>query len=197
LQRIIETISGQNLRDFAKANIFDVLGMTHTDYQPSGETLKRVAPTEVQKDGSVLRGVVHDPLARVMNGGISGNAGVFSDANDLSILSVALLNNGEYKGHRILSPRGVKAMTTVPNSLRAFGRTPGWDNSSDYASNEGDLLSPDTYGHTGYTGTSIVIDPVNDLAIILLANRVHPKDKGDMVRIRSLVANAVAASILP
>ena len=197
LQRIIETISGQNLRDFAKANIFDVLGMTHTDYQPSGETLKRVAPTEVQKDGSVLRGVVHDPLARVMNGGISGNAGVFSDANDLAILSVALLNNGEYKGHRILSPRGVKAMTTVPNSLRAFGRTPGWDNSSDYASNEGDLLSPDTYGHTGYTGTSIVIDPVNDLAIILLANRVHPKDKGDMVRIRSLVANAVAASILP
>jgi len=196
LQRIIETISGKNLRNFAKENIFDVLGMTHTDYKPTGETLARVAPTEKQKDGSVLRGVVHDPLARVMNGGISGNAGVFSDANDLAILSVALLNNGEYNGHRILSPQGVKTMTTVPSQLSAFGRTPGWDVSSDYSSNKGDLLSPNTYCHTGYTGTSIVIDPDNKLAIILLTNRVHPEDKkGETVRLRSVVANAIAASI--
>ena len=196
LQRIIETISGKNLRDFAKENIFDVLGMTHTDYQPSGETLERVAPTEKQKDGSVLRGVVHDPLARIMNGGISGNAGVFSDAEDLAILAAALLNNGEYNGHRILSPQGVKAMRTVPSRLKSFGRTPGWDNSSDYASNQGDLLGPNTYGHTGYTGTSIVIDPDKDLAIILLTNRVHPNDSGEAIRLRALVANAVAASLL-
>jgi len=195
LQRIIETISGKNLRNFAKENIFDVLGMTHTDYQPSGETLERVAPTEKQKDGSVLRGVVHDPLARIMNGGISGNAGVFSDANDLAILSAALLNNGEYEGHRILSPQGVKAMRTVPSQLQSFGRTLGWDRSSDYASNQGDLLSSNTYGHTGYTGTSLVIDPDNNLAIILLTNRVHPEDKGEVIRLRALVANAVAASI--
>ena len=135
LQRIIEIVSGKNLRDFAKENIFDVLGMIHTDYQPSGETLERTAPTEKQPDGSVLRGVVHDPLARIMNGGISGNAGVFSDAEDLAILSVALLNNGEYAGHRILSPQGVKTMRTVPY------------------------------------------------------------DGGDAVRLRSLVANAIAASI--
>jgi len=195
LQRIIETVSGKNLRDFAKENIFDVLGMTHTDYQPTGETLKRVAPTEKQKDGSVLRGVVHDPLARIMNDGISGNAGVFSDANDLAILSAALLNNGEYKGQRILSPQGVKTMRTVPERLRSIGRTPGWDSASDYSSNHGDLLSPNTYGHTGYTGTSLVIDPDNDLAIILLTNRAHPEDKGEVVRLRSVVANAVAASI--
>jgi len=196
LQRIIETVSGKNLRDFAKDNIFDVLGMTHTDYNPSGETLEWVAPTEKQKDGSVLRGFVHDPLARIMNGGISGNAGVFSNADDLAILSVALLNKGEYKGHRILSPQGVKTMTTVPYNLQSIGRTPGWDSYSDYASNQGDLLNADTYGHTGYTGTSLVIDPDNDLAIILLTNRVHPDDKGEVVRLRSVIANAVAASIL-
>jgi len=195
LQRIIETVSGKSLRDFAKENIFDVLGMTHTDYQPSGETLERVAPTEKQSDGSVLRGVVHDPLARIMNGGISGNAGVFSDVNDLAILATALLNHGEYNGRRILSPQGVKTMCTVPSRLQAFGRTPGWDSFSAYSSNQGDLLSQNTFGHTGYTGASIVIDPDNDLAIIFLANRVHPNDRGDLVRLRSLVANAVAASI--
>jgi len=190
LQRIIETISQQSLKDFAKANIFDVLGMKHTAYQPEGETLKRIAPTERQPDGSVLRGVVHDPLAREMNGGISGNAGVFSDADDLAILSVALLNGGAYNGKRILSPQGVKAMTTV----KQFGRSLGWDVSSDYATNKGSLLSPNTYGHTGYTGTSIVIDPDNDIAIIFLTNRVHPEDKGSVNRLRGAIANIVAAS---
>ena len=195
LQRIVETVSGQSLKDFARANIFDVLGMKHTAYQPDGETLERVAPTEKQPDGSVLRGVVHDPLARVMNGGISGNAGVFSDADDLAILAVALLNGGAYNGKRILSPQGVKTMTTVPESLKQFGRSPGWDLWSDYASNKGDLFGPNAYGHTGYTGTSVVIDPDNDMAVILLANRVHPNDDGNMVRLRSLVANVVAAAL--
>lgn len=195
LQRIIEIVTGQSLKAFAKTNIFDVLGMKHTDYQPVGETLDRVAPTEKQPDGSVLRGVVHDPLARVMNGGISGNAGVFSDAEDLAILSAALLNGGEYKGKRILSPQGVKTMTSVPESLKQFGRSPGWDLHSDYASNTGDLFSYHAYGHTGYTGTSIVIDPVHGIAVILLANRVHPYDDGNAVRLRSLVANVVAASL--
>ena len=196
LQRIIETITRQSLRDFAKQNIFDVLGMKHTDYKPTGETLKRVAPTQRQPDGSILRGVVHDPLARVMNGGISGNAGLFSDANDLAILAAALQNGGEYNGKRILSPLGVKAMRTVPRAVSTLGRTPGWDVFTAYASNNGDLFGPNTYGHTGYTGTSIVIDPDNDTAVILLTNRAHPDDGGDAIRLRSLVGNAVAAAIL-
>jgi CubicO group peptidase (beta-lactamase class C family)/lysophospholipase L1-like esterase len=195
LQRIIETISGQTLKAFAHANIYNVLGMQHTAYQPEGETLARVAPTEKQADGSVLRGNVHDPLARVMNGGISGNAGLFSDADDLAILAAALLNGGDYNGRRILSPQGVKTMTTVPESLKAFGRSPGWDVNSDYASNKGDLLSAATYGHTGYTGPSLTIDPVNDVAIIFLTNRVHPNDAGGAIRLRAIVANAVAASL--
>ena len=195
LQRIIENVSGQKLENFAKANIFDVLGMNRTSYRPDMETLERVAPTEKQPDGNVFRGVVHDPLARVMNGGNSGNAGVFSDADDLAILATALLNGGQYNGNRILSQLGVKAMTTVPEYAKQFGRSLGWDLFSAYASNKGDLLSPNAYGHTGYTGTSFVIDPDNDIAVILLANRVHPDDDGSMVRIRALVANIAAAAL--
>ena len=195
LQRIIEIISKKSIRDFAKENIFDVLSMQHTDYQPKGETLERTAPTEMQKDGTLLRGMVHDPLARVMNGGISGYAGLFSDAGDLAVFVAALQNGGEWNGKRILSLLGAKTMRTVPRSVAQFGRTPGWDIFSPYASNSGDLLSPATYGHTGYTGTSLVIDPENNLAVILLTNRAHPNDRGDIIRLRSLVANAVAASV--
>lgn len=195
LQRIIETISGQRLDEFAQQHIFDVLGMAHTGYQPTGETLERVAPTEKQQDGSVLRGEVHDPLARIMNGGVSGNAGVFSDATDLAILAATLLNDGEYNGKRLLSPQGVKAMRTVPRGLEEFGRTPGWDVYSPYASNAGDLLGPNAFGHTGYTGTSVVIDPDNDVAVIFLTNRAHPDDGGEVGRLRALVTNVVAASI--
>ncbi|WP_320053665.1 serine hydrolase [uncultured Acetobacteroides sp.] len=197
LQQIIETISGKSLRDFAKENIYDVLGMDHTDYNPTGKLLELCAPTERLKDGSVLKGIVHDPLAREMNGGISGNAGIFSCADDLAILSAALLNGGEYNGKRILSPMGVQALTHVPASLASFGRSLGWDVSSPYSSNKGDLFGPNAYGHTGYTGTSIVIDPDTQTAVILLTNRVHPEDKGEVTRLRTMVANVVAASIYP
>lgn len=215
LQHIIETVSGISLRDFARQNIFDVLGMNHTDYLPCQRdkkgnwtntdnstfsilhsSLNLLAPTEKQPNGQVLCGQVHDPLARILNGGISGNAGVFSCAEDIAILCAALQNGGEWNGHRILSPLGVKAMRTVPRATATLGRTLGWDNFTAYASNNGDLFSPSTYGHTGYTGTSIVIDPDNNTSVILLINSVHPEDGHSTVRLRSLVANAVAASIL-
>lgn len=239
LQHIIETVSGQSLRDFARENIFDVLGMNHTDYLPchrdkngrwinivDEETrgqgkertkgqgdkptsaansqfsilhsqLQEVAPTEKQPDGQVLCGQVHDPLARVMNGGISGNAGVFSCADDIALLCAALQNGGEWNGRRILSPLGVKAMRSVPRATADLGRTLGWDCFTAYASNNGDLFGPHTYSHTGYTGTSIVIDPDNDTSVILLINAVHPEDGHSVVRLRSLVSNAVAASLYP
>lgn len=195
LQRIIETVSGQNLRDFAKQNIFDVLGMKHTDYCPDATMAKLCAPTERQPDGQCLQGVVHDPLARVMNGGISGNAGVFSTAEDVAILCACLQNGGRWNGRQLLSPLAVKCMRTVPRKVAELGRTPGWDIFTDYATNNGDLLSGATYGHTGYTGTSIVIDPENDISVILLTNRAHPTDGGACVALRSYVANAVAGSI--
>ena len=148
LQHIIEKLTGQSLRDFARENLFDVLGMDYTDYLPckqdkkgnwvnttdahwanlvEGDWHKLIAPTEIQPNGQVLCGQVHDPLARVMNGGISGNAAVFSSAEDIAILCAALQNGGEWNGKRILSPMGVKAMRTVPREVRHLGRTLGWD----------------------------------------------------------------------
>lgn len=195
LQRIIENISGMSLQNFARQNIFSPLGMKHTDYNPTGETLDWTAPTEKQADGSVLKGKVHDPLANIMNGGVSGNAGVFSNAEDIAILAAILLNDGEIDGIRILSPLTVRAMRSVPKGFEEFGRSLGWDVYSGYAS-DGDLFDVSAYGHTGYTGTSITIDPDSGTAVILLTNRVHPDDKGAVSRLREIVANVVAASII-
>ena len=196
LQRIIETVSGDDLRTYAHKHVFDVLGMKNTDYNPSKEMAKRCAPTEKQANGKCLLGYVHDPLAGIMNGGISGNAGVFTTADDVAILCAALQNGGEWNGHRILGPATVKAMRTVPRARAEFGRALGWDVFSPYANNVGDLLSPEAYGHTGFTGTSIVIDPVNDISIILLTNSVHPNNEGSCIALRSYVANAVAGAII-
>jgi CubicO group peptidase (beta-lactamase class C family) len=151
-------------------------------------------PTEVIH-GKPLWGVVHDPLAR-LQGGISGNAGLFSSAPDMFVFAEMLLHGGEYHGVRVLSPQTVAKMTHVYPKVAFSGRGLGWDLSSDFASNQGDLFSNQTFGHTGYTGTSFVIDPVTRTVVILLTNRVHPKDKGSVVPLRSYVANAVAGAIL-
>ncbi|MEG0891096.1 MAG: serine hydrolase [Bacteroidales bacterium] len=199
LQNILQRITGEKLCDFAQKNVFDVLGMKHTTYLPINHPnlMPLVAPTEKQPNGKVLLGEVHDPLARVMNYGNSGNAGVFSNAEDLSILAAALMNGGEYMGTRVLGELTVKTMITVPKEVKSLGRSLGWDNYSPYASNNGNLFNPTkTFGHTGYTGTSIIIDPISKTAVILLAHRVHPADKGSVVRLRALVANAVAGAII-
>ena len=214
LQHIVQRISGISLRDFAQAHIFRPLGLTHTDYLPCHPNAKGrwegeadslqyklggwpIAPTELQENGQVLCGQVHDPLARIMNGGISGNAGLYSSAEDVAVLCAMLQNEGRYGQVRILSPAAVRLMRSLPRGLERWGRTPGWDIGSPYASCNGDLLSPSTYGHTGYTGTSVVIDPEQDLSVILLSNAVHPRDEHSMVRLRTLVANAVGAALLP
>ena len=194
LQHIIEQISGQSLQDFSDKNIFEPLGMKHTGYKPS--TTKACAPTQLLDDGTLLQGTVHDPLARVMMGGVSGNAGLFSTADDLALFSAMILNMGSLNGTRILSPASVRTMTSIPAGYEKFGRGLGWDLNSAYSSNQGDLFGTQTYGHTGYTGTSLVIDPETRTSIIFLTNRVHPHDKGSVVRLRSLVANIAAASII-
>ena len=219
LQRIIETITGVSLRDFSRQHIFAPLGMNHTDYipcapdangiwhntdqpcwaalMPEGEDWRSiVAPTTRQTADSVLCGMVHDPLARIMNGGISGNAGLFSSAEDIAILCAMLQNEGTWNGKRILSKQTAHLLRTVPRFAEAYGRTYGWDCYSDYASCNGDLFSKQTYCHTGFTGTGIVIDPELDCSVILLTNAVHPDEGGSTVRLRSVVSNAVAASIV-
>ena len=195
LQNILQNITGESLKDYAKKNVFEPLGMYHTGYLPADSLLPIIAPTEKQKDGSVLRGKVHDPLARIMNGGISGNAGLFTCAEDLGIYVSMLLNKGEWNGKRILSQATVKAMTTIPYGFERFGRSLGWDLHSAYSSCNGDLFGGNTYGHTGYTGTMVVVDPDADLGLILLINSVHPEDGHSVVRLRSVISNIVAASI--
>ena len=197
LQNILQNVTGERLCDYTQKNVFDVLGLKHTCYLPQGETLELCAPTEVQPDGLPLIGQVHDPMARVVNCGNSGNAGVFSNAEDLSVIAAAIMDGGSINGRRILSPLTVETMATVPpENNPAVGRALGWDNCSDSAGLRGDLFSRTrTLCHTGYTGTSMIMDLDSKTAVILLTNRVHPYDEGGCGRLRALVANAVAGSI--
>lgn len=214
LQRILERVTGEKLYEYAQKHVFDVLGLTHTCYFPliytpaasnSAELAGLCAPTEVQADGKPLVAQVHDPMARRIMGGNSGNAGVFSNAEDLSVICSAIMNGGvlvDKKGRilestRILSPLTVRLMATIPpQNDPSVGRALGWDKKSSHSGPRGDLFNPETtIMHTGYTGTSIVIDTETKTAIILLTHRVHPEDKGSVGRLRALVANIVAGSI--
>ena len=215
LQRILERVTGEKLYEYAQKHVFDVLGLTHTCYFPSiytpavsnsAELAGLCAPTEVQADGKPLVAQVHDPMARMIMGGNSGNAGVFSNAEDLSVVCAAVMNGGvlmDKKGRplestRILSPLTVRLMTTIPpQNDPSVGRALGWDKKSSHSGPRGDLFNPETtIMHTGYTGTSIVIDMESKTAVILLTHRVHPQDKGGVGRLRALVANIVAGSII-
>jgi CubicO group peptidase (beta-lactamase class C family) len=194
LAQIVRNISGKTLAEFAQENIFKPLGMRHTFYNPPPDVRGLCVPTQVI-DGRPLVGVVHDPLAR-LQGGISGNAGLFSTADDLAVFAQMILNQGESKGARILSPLAVERMTSIYPKAADFGRGLGWDLSSAYAGNGGDLFGPKSFGHSGYTGTSIWIDPETETIVIFLTNSVHPDDKGQIVPLRSRVANVVAAAIV-
>lgn len=215
LQRILERVTGEKLYEYAQKHVFDVLGLTHTCYFPliytpavsnSAELAGLCAPTEVQADGKPLIAQVHDPMARRIMGGNSGNAGVFSNAEDLSVVCAAVMNGGvlvdkkdrPLESTRILSPLTIRLMTTIPSQNDpSVGRALGWDKKSSHSGLRGDLFNPETtIMHTGYTGTSIVIDMESKTAVILLTHRVHPQDKGGVGRLRALVANIVAGSII-
>jgi CubicO group peptidase (beta-lactamase class C family) len=194
LAHILKKITGKNIGEFSEGHIFGPLDMKQTFFNPAEKWRERCVPTKVI-EGKPLLGTVHDPLAR-LQGGISGNAGLFSTADDLAIFAQMLLGRGEYKGVRILSPLAVERMTTVWPESAFAGRGFGWDLDSAYSTNSGDLFGPNSYGHTGYTGTSIWIDPDTSTYVIFLTNRVHPDDKGAVMAMRSRVANVVAGAII-
>jgi CubicO group peptidase (beta-lactamase class C family) len=194
LASIVKKLTGQSIAEFAAENIFRPLGMTRTFYNPPAEFLPLCVPTQVI-EGRPLRGVVHDPLAR-LQGGVSGNAGLFSTADDLAVFAQMMLRGGEWRGVRVLSPLAVERMVEIFPKTADSGRGLGWDLTSDYGTVRGDLFGYGSYGHSGYTGTSIWIDPETKTAVIFLTNRVHPDDKGEIIAMRSKVANVVAASIL-
>jgi len=194
LGHVIKKVTGKTVAEFALKNIFMPLKMRHTFFCPSPELHHQCVPTEVV-DGKPLIGIVHDPLAR-LQGGISGNAGLFSTAGDLAIYAQMMLNKGEFKDKRILGPLAVKRMTSIYPEVTFAGRGLGWDLDSSYSTNGGDLFGYDSFGHTGYTGTSIWIDPETESFVIFLTNRVHPNDEGLVVSMRSRIANIVASSII-
>ncbi|MEN8154192.1 MAG: serine hydrolase [Acidobacteriota bacterium] len=191
---IVQKVSNTSIDKFTKKNIFKELDMNDTFFLPEDKYHSRIAPTEIV-DGKLLRGIVHDPLARLI-GGISGNAGLFSTVDDLAKFASMLLNRGVYNSKRIFSPLTVKAFISVYPLLNKHGRSPGWDVFTDYSSSRGDIFPVGSFGHTGFTGISFWIDPETKVFLIFLSNRVHPGFEGNVVQIYGLVANIVAASII-
>ena len=203
---IVRLVSGERLDRYAKAHIFDPLAMTETTFLPPESWRSRIAPTErcrpmiwpcAAGDAAVpfLRGIVHDPTARRM-GGVAGHAGLFSTASDLARFCRMLLNGGRLGATQILSPLAVERMTqpATPTAMREV-RGLGWDIETTYSANRGDLFSTGSFGHTGFTGTSLWMDPKTDSYVIFLSNRVHPDGKGDVTALRGKVATVAAAAI--
>jgi uncharacterized protein YbbC (DUF1343 family) len=197
LGELVHRLSGQTLADYARDHVFRPLGMKDTMFQPPASLGARIAPTErwPVKDGPPLRGVVHDPTARNM-GGIAGHAGVFSTADDLARFAQMMLNQGTLDGARIASPFTI-AKFTEPQSPpdQPILRGLGWDLDSPYSGNRGELFPIGSYGHTGFTGTSIWIDSSTKTYVILLANSVHPTQHPAITPLRGKVATMVAAAV--
>jgi uncharacterized protein YbbC (DUF1343 family)/CubicO group peptidase (beta-lactamase class C family) len=207
LGEIVRRVSRERLDEYAKAHIFDPLGMKETTFLPPEAWRPRLAPTERCRmlawpcvgpsEGSVpfLRGTVHDPTARRMDG-VAGHAGLFSTAADLSRFCRMLLDGGRLGAVRILSPATVARMTSpsTPPEMRAV-RGLGWDIDSPFSANRGELFPIGSFGHTGFTGTSLWLDPGTKSYVIFLSNRVHPDGKGDVTALRGKVATVAAAAL--
>jgi CubicO group peptidase (beta-lactamase class C family) len=197
----IEAIAGEPLDVFVQRNVFTPLGMTDTFFNPADSLDYRIAPTEIAPPrGYPLRGEVHDENAYVL-GGVAGHAGLFSTAADLSVFAQMLLNGGEYGGARIVSDSAVRLFTRRafgPGDWSGSSRALGWD-TADGDGSSGIFLTSEAYGHTGFTGTSMWIDPERNLFVILLTNRVHAsraKRPGRVIAdVRADLADAAAFAV--
>jgi uncharacterized protein YbbC (DUF1343 family)/CubicO group peptidase (beta-lactamase class C family) len=188
---LVEKVSGMSLDEYAAKNVFAPLEMKETRFLPPVEWLPRIAPTEYDEGHHMLRGIVHDPTARRM-GGVAGHAGLFSTADDLAKFAQDMLS-----GFHVLTPLTVEKMTTpqqppTSSALRGLG----WDIHSPYSSPRGEIFPIGSFGHTGFTGTSIWIDPVSQSCVILLTNAVHPRGHNSaIVPLRARIATAAAESL--
>jgi len=191
LGEIVRRVTGQDVAEFAIENIYQPAGMTETGYLPRAELRERAAPTE-QRDGQWLRGEVHDPRAALLNG-VAGHAGLFSTASDLAIYANMMLAQGKSGDVRILSPATIAEMCR-PRDIAGNLRGLGWDSRSKYSSNRGDNFSPRAFGHGGFTGTAMWIDPELDLFVIFLSNRLHPDGKGSVNQLAGKIGAIAAAA---
>lgn len=183
LGALVEAVSGEPLDAFAREHLFAPLGMRDTGFRPSPALAARAAPTQ-PRDGVMLQGEVHDPRAHLL-GGVAGHAGLFSTAPDLARFAAMLLGGGRAGERQILSPATLARMTAPHDLPGGARRTLGWDVRPGFTGGTG-------YGHTGFTGTSLWIDPDTDTGVIVLTSRLHPDGKGDVTRLRREVAAAVA-----
>jgi len=205
LGRLVERRCGQRLDAFAREKAFEPLGMKDTHFRPidaNGHTtaeipVDRIAPTERDKPGGqMLRGIVHDPRSRAL-GGVAGHAGLFATANDLAVYAQTLVNGGiGPSGRRVLSPLAVRLMTDAAATPPGERRGLGWDVETSYSAPRGSLFGRTSFGHTGFTGTSLWIDPETESFVVILTSRLHPDGKKPSpTALRSEVATLVAAAI--
>ncbi len=196
LGEIVHRLSGKPLDEFAREQIFEPLGMRETMFRPPAALRERIAPTEIDAaTGAPFRGVVHDPTSRYM-GGVAGQAGVFSTASDLAKYAEMWLEKGEAGGVRLFSPLSIERFTSSNSPPdQPIERGLGWDVDSPYSAPRGELFGLTSYGHTGFTGTSMWMDPASRTYVILLTNAVHPKAGKNINALRSKVATIVAAAV--
>ncbi|MCB1129132.1 MAG: beta-lactamase family protein, partial [Verrucomicrobiae bacterium] len=194
LGEVIQRVTGRKLDRFCREEIYGPLKMVDTGFLPSDELRARIAPTE-RIGTTVLRGTVHDSKAQAM-GGVAGHAGLFTTAADLARFARMILNEGTLDGTRLLKPESVRLMTTVqtPEGL-GVQRGLGWDIDSDFSAPRGEVFPIGSFGHTGFTGVCLWIDPTSQTFWFLLSNRVHPEPGGDLRplqrRLGTLAAEAV------
>ena len=194
MQFVIEKVTGQTLDQFLQARVFGPLGLRDTQYNPAESLKPRIAPTETEEfRGGQVWGVVHDETAWAL-GGVSGNAGLFSSARDLAVFVQMLLNGGSYGGVQLIKPSTVARWTARQRADAS--RALGWDTPSPNSS-AGRFFSFRSFGHTGFTGTSIWADPEKELFVVLLTNRVNPtRDNQKIGPLRRAVADLVQQSVL-
>ncbi len=195
---IVARASGMTVDQYLHARLFAPLGMNDTGYLPSPTLRSRIAPTsnEQSRPGQSFLGVVHDGNAHSL-GGVAGHAGLFGTAPDLAILASALVGDGSVKGQRVLGIPTLRLVRTSQIPPEIGGHSIGWMTTPNDMLPRGDIWGPTTFGHTGFTGTMIVCDPVHDMSVILLTNRVmNPADGAGMARARRRVLNAVASAVI-
>ncbi|MCX6619833.1 MAG: serine hydrolase, partial [Acidobacteria bacterium] len=196
LGEVVERVSGLSLAEFARRNIFAPLKMNDSMFNPPPPLRRGIAPTEqLPGAGAALRGVVHDPTARAM-GGVAGHAGLFTTAADLSRFAEMMLNGGKANGVRLFTDLSVEKFTTPQSPAgQPILRGLGWDLDSPYSGNRGELFPIGSYGHTGFTGTSLWIDPVSRSYVILLTNSVYPHLRPAITSLRGKVATIAAGAL--
>lgn len=198
LARIVEKVSGMNVHQYSQKHIFRPLGLKETGFLPDHDLKLRCATTQTRIDDVGnrywLKGEVHDPRAYEL-GGIAGHAGLFSTAKDLATYGQMMINGGQYQNVQIFQSKTVATMTK-PYPVSSGFRGLGWDKRTGFSTNRGDLLSPSAFGHGGFTGTVLWMDPEYEFVFVFLSNRVHPNGKGSVNSLAGRIATVAVAAIV-